>query len=151
MESLTVQQKEKLPERGVSSAVSKQSQMSSRRLLTPPGQSLNPNPPLRWGSSLSSLLKSPAVNTPNWEHTHAIHHSWTNFPVQPSLEMMLRIEDFIRIQECTPEDTAMVLREVLESMGIETVGDGIEFSDLRVQFLKVGTQIEIDLPEKAQQ
>ncbi|KAJ3912531.1 hypothetical protein F5877DRAFT_72318 [Lentinula edodes] len=56
-----------------------------------------------------------------------------------------------RIQECIPEDVAMVLREVLESMGIETLGDGLKFSDLRVQFLTVGTQLEIDLPEKAQQ
>ncbi|KAJ3870488.1 hypothetical protein F5051DRAFT_447627 [Lentinula edodes] len=64
--------------------------------------------------------------------------------------MTLRLEDVIRIQECIPEDVAMVLREVLESMGIEILGDGLEFSDLRVQFLTVGTQLEIDLPEKAQ-
>ncbi|KAJ3911232.1 hypothetical protein F5877DRAFT_73345 [Lentinula edodes] len=53
-------------------------------------------------------------------------------------------------RECIPEDVAMVLREVLESMGIEILGDGLGFSDLRVQFLTVGTQLEIDLPEKAQ-
>ncbi|KAJ3859796.1 hypothetical protein EV359DRAFT_86002 [Lentinula novae-zelandiae] len=118
-EPLTVRQQEKLPERRVSPAASEQSRASSRRLLTPPVQSLNPPPPRR-GSSLSSLLKSPAMNTPNWERTHAIHHSRTNFPVQPSSEMTLRLEDFIRIQECIPEDVAMVLREVLESMGIKT-------------------------------
>ncbi|KAJ3911284.1 hypothetical protein F5877DRAFT_73304 [Lentinula edodes] len=73
---------------------------------------------------------------PNWEHTHMVHHSRTNFPVQPLLEMTLRLEDFIRIQECTPEDIASVLQEVLELM---------------VQFLTVGTQLEIDLPGKAQQ
>lgn len=147
---LTVRQQEKLPERRVSPAVSEQSRTSSRRLPTPPVQSLNLPPP-RLGSSLSSLLKSPAMNTPNWERTHAIHHSRTNFPVQPLSEMTLRLEDVIRIQECIPEDVAMVLREVLESMGIEILGDGLEFSDLRVQFLTVGTQLEIDLPEKAQQ
>ncbi|KAJ3910991.1 hypothetical protein F5877DRAFT_86660 [Lentinula edodes] len=91
------------------------------------------------------------MNMPNWERTHAIHHSRTNFPVQPLSEMTLRLEDVIRIQECIPEDVAMVLREVLESMGVEILGDGLEFSDLRVQFLTVGTQLEIDLPEKAQQ
>ncbi|KAJ3871506.1 hypothetical protein F5051DRAFT_433804 [Lentinula edodes] len=96
-------------------------------------------------------LTSPAMNTPNWEHTHALHHSRTNFPVQPLLEMTLQLEDVIRIQECLPEDVAMVLWQVLESMGIETLGDGLEFSDLRVQFLMVGAQLEIDLPEKAQQ
>ncbi|KAJ3913025.1 hypothetical protein F5877DRAFT_71898 [Lentinula edodes] len=142
--------REKLPERRVSPAVSEQSRTLSWRLPTPPVQSLN-LPPLRRGSSLSSLLKSPAMNTPNWEHTHAIHHSRTNFPVQPLSEMTLRLEDIIRIQECIPEDVAMVLREVLELMGIEILGDGLEFSDLRVQFLTVGTQLEIDLPEKAQQ
>ncbi|KAJ3871556.1 hypothetical protein F5051DRAFT_446072 [Lentinula edodes] len=131
---LTVRQQEKLPERRVSPAASEQSQESSRRLPAPPIQSLNPPPPRR-GSSLSSLLKSPAMNTPNWERTHAIHHSRTNFPVQPLSEMMLRLEDVIRIQECIPEDVAMVLQEVLESMGIETLGDGLEFSDLWVQFL----------------
>ncbi|KAJ3911380.1 hypothetical protein F5877DRAFT_86048 [Lentinula edodes] len=146
---LTVRQQEKLPERRVSPAVSEQSRMSSRRLPTPPVQSLN-LPPLRQGSSLSSLLKSPAMNTPNWECTHAIHHSRTNFPVQPLSEMTLRLEDVIQIQECIPEDVAMVLREVLESMGIEILGDSLEFSDLWVQFLTVGTQLEIDLPEKAQ-
>ncbi|KAJ3870941.1 hypothetical protein F5051DRAFT_434254 [Lentinula edodes] len=83
---LTVRQQEKLPERRVSPAVSKQSRTSSRR-----------------------------------------------------------------IQECLPEDVAMVLRQVLEPMGIGVLGDGLEFSDLRVQFLTVGTQLEIDLPEKAQQ
>ncbi|KAJ3858582.1 hypothetical protein EV359DRAFT_87510 [Lentinula novae-zelandiae] len=93
---LTLQQREKLPERGVSPAASEQSRASSRRLPTPP---------------------SPAMNTPNWERTHAIHHSRTNFPVQPSSEMTLRLEDFIRIQECTPEDIALVLREVLELTG----------------------------------
>ncbi|KAF8824426.1 hypothetical protein HHX47_DHR8000245 [Lentinula edodes] len=147
---LTVRQQEKLPERRVSPAVSEQSRTSSRRLPTPPVQSLNLPPPRR-GSSLASLLKSPAMNTPNWERTHAIHHSRTNFPVQPLSEMTLRLEDVTRIQECIPEDVAMVLREVLESMGIEVLGDGLEFSDLRVQFLTVGTQLEIDLPEKAQQ
>ncbi|KAJ3919540.1 hypothetical protein F5877DRAFT_66454 [Lentinula edodes] len=121
----------------------------SRRLLTPPIQSVNP--PLRRRSSLSSLLKSPAVNTPNWEGTYAIHHSRTNFPVQPSSEMMLRLEDFIRTQECTPEDVAMVLQEVLELIGIEILGNSIEFSNLQVRFLTVGTQLEIDLLEKAQQ
>ncbi|KAJ4468356.1 hypothetical protein C8J55DRAFT_564851 [Lentinula edodes] len=115
---LTVRQQEKLPERRVSPAVSEQSRASSRRLPTPPVQSLNLPPPRR-GGSLSSLLKSPAMNTPNWERTHAIHHSRTNFPVQPLSEMTLRLEDVIRIQECIPEDVAMVLREVLESMGIE--------------------------------
>ncbi|KAJ3870654.1 hypothetical protein F5051DRAFT_447356, partial [Lentinula edodes] len=140
---------EKLPERRVSPAVSEQSRTSSRRLPTPPVQSLNLPPPRR-GSSLSSLLKSPAMNTPNWERTHAIHHSRTNFPVQPLSEMTLRLEDVIQIQECIPEDVAMVLREVLEPMGIEILGDGLEFSDLRVQFLTVGTQLEINLPEKAQ-
>ena len=55
---LTVRQQEKLPERRVSPAVSEQSRMSSQRLPTPPVQSLN-LPPLRRGSSLSSLLKSP--------------------------------------------------------------------------------------------
>ncbi|KAJ3882034.1 hypothetical protein F5051DRAFT_425260 [Lentinula edodes] len=129
---LTVRQQEKLLERRVSPAVSEQSRTSSWRLPTPPVQSLNLPPPGR-GSPLSSLLKSSAMNTPNWEHTHAIHHSRTNFP------------------ECIPEDIAMVLREVMESMGIEILGDGLEFSDLRVQFLTVGTQLEIDLPEKAQQ
>ncbi|KAJ3912294.1 hypothetical protein F5877DRAFT_72524, partial [Lentinula edodes] len=118
---LTVRQQEKLPERRVSLAISKQSWTSSRRLPTPPVQSLNLPPPRR-GSSLSGLLKSPAMNTPNWE-----------------------------IQECLPEDVAMVLQQVLELMGIEVLGDGLEFSDLRVQFLTVGTQLEIDLPEKAQQ
>ncbi|KAJ3877423.1 hypothetical protein F5051DRAFT_440564 [Lentinula edodes] len=142
---LTVQQREKLPERRASPAISKQSRTSSQRLPTPPGQSLNLPPP-RQGSLLSSLLKSPAMNTPNWERTHAIHHSRTNFPVQ-----LLHLEDVIQIQECIPEDIAMVLREVLESMGIEILGDGLEFSDLPVQFLTVGTQLEIDLPEKAQQ
>ncbi|KAJ3858784.1 hypothetical protein EV359DRAFT_87225 [Lentinula novae-zelandiae] len=39
------------------------SQASSRRLPTPPVQSLNP-PPLRQGSSLSNLLKSPADQLP---------------------------------------------------------------------------------------
>ncbi|KAF8824517.1 hypothetical protein HHX47_DHR8000248 [Lentinula edodes] len=39
------------------------------------------------------------MNTPNWERTHAIHHSRTNFPVQPLSEMTLRLEDVIRIQE----------------------------------------------------
>ncbi|KAJ3911417.1 hypothetical protein F5877DRAFT_73196 [Lentinula edodes] len=146
---LTVRQQEKLPERRVSPAVSEQSRTSSRRLPTPPVQSLNLPPP-RQGSSLSSLLKSPAMNTPNWERTHAIHHSRTNFPVQPLSEMTLRLKDIIPIQECIPEDVAMVLREVLELMGIEILGDGLEFSDLRVQFLTVGTQLEIDLPEKAQ-
>ncbi|KAJ3910999.1 hypothetical protein F5877DRAFT_86647 [Lentinula edodes] len=135
---LTVRQQEKLPERRVSPAVSEQSRTSSRRLPTPPVQSLNLPPPRR-GSSLSSLLKSPAMNTPNWERTHTIHHSRTNFPVQPLSEMTLRLEDVIRIQECIPEDVAMVLREVLESMGVEILGDGLEFSDLRVQFLTVGT------------
>ncbi|KAJ3870566.1 hypothetical protein F5051DRAFT_434529, partial [Lentinula edodes] len=91
------------------------------------------------------------MNTPNWERTHAIHHSRTNFPVQPLSEITLRLEDVIQIQECIPEDVAMVLREILESMGIETLGDDLKFSDLRVQFLTVGTQLEIDLPEKAQQ
>ncbi|KAJ3912045.1 hypothetical protein F5877DRAFT_85249 [Lentinula edodes] len=143
---LTVQQQEKLPERGVSPAASEQSRASSRRL---PVQSLNPPP--RQGSLLPSLLKSPAMNMPNWERTHAIHHSRTNFPVQPLSEMTLRLEDVIRIQECIPEDVAMLLWEVLESIGIETLGDSLEFSDLRVQFLTVGTQLEIDLPEKAQQ
>ncbi|KAJ3921828.1 hypothetical protein F5877DRAFT_64639 [Lentinula edodes] len=147
---LTVQQQEKLLERRVSPAVSEQSRMSSRRLPTPPVQSLNLPPPRR-GSSLSSLLKSPAMNTPNWERTHAIHHSRTNFPVQPLSEMTLHLEDIIRIQECTPEDIAMVLGEILELMGIKILGDSLEFADLRVQFLAVGTQLEIDLPEKAQQ
>ncbi|KAJ3858184.1 hypothetical protein EV359DRAFT_88122 [Lentinula novae-zelandiae] len=147
---LTARQQEKLPERRVSPAASEQSWASSRRLPTPPVQSLNPPPPRR-GSSLSSLLKSPAVNMPNWECTHAIHHSRTNFPVQPLSEMTLRLEDFIRIQECTPEDVASILREVLEVMGIEILGSGIEFSDLWVQFLTVGTQLEIDLPGRAQQ
>ncbi|KAJ3872267.1 hypothetical protein F5051DRAFT_433164 [Lentinula edodes] len=64
--------------------------------------------------------------------------------------MTLSLEDVIRIQECILEDVAMVLREVLESMGIGILGDGLEFLDLRVQFLTVGTQLEIDLPEKAQ-
>ncbi|KAJ3863181.1 hypothetical protein EV359DRAFT_65025 [Lentinula novae-zelandiae] len=149
-EPLTARQQEKLPERRVSPAASKQSRASSRRLLTPPVQSLNPPPPER-GSSLSSLLKSPAMNTPSWECTHTVHHSRTNFPVQPLSEMTLQLEDFIRIQECILEDVAMVLREVLESMGIKILGDGLEFSDLRVQFITVGTQLEIDLPEKAQQ
>ncbi|KAJ3866273.1 hypothetical protein EV359DRAFT_62486, partial [Lentinula novae-zelandiae] len=149
-EPLTLRQQEKLPERRVSPAASEQSRASSRRLPTPPVQSLNPPPPRR-GSSLSSLLKSPAMNMPSWECTHAVHHSRTNLPVQPLSEMTLRLEDVIRIQECIPEDVAMVLREVLESMGIEIVGDGLKFSDLRVQFLTVGTQLEIDLPEKAQQ
>ncbi|KAJ3870792.1 hypothetical protein F5051DRAFT_447117 [Lentinula edodes] len=87
---LTVRQQEKLPERRVSPAISEQSQTSSRRLPTPPVQSLNLPPPRR-GSSLSSLLKSPAMNMPNWERTHAIHHSRTNFPVQPLSEMTLRL------------------------------------------------------------
>ncbi|KAJ3911598.1 hypothetical protein F5877DRAFT_85760 [Lentinula edodes] len=143
MDPLTVRQQEKLPERRVSPAVSEQSWTSSRRLPTPPVQSLNLPPPRR-GSSLSSLLKSPAMNTPNWERIHAIHHSRTNFPVQPLSEMTLHLEDVIQIQECIPEDVAMVLREVLESMGIEILGDSLEF-------LTVGTQLEIDLPEKAQQ
>ncbi|KAJ3858240.1 hypothetical protein EV359DRAFT_88039 [Lentinula novae-zelandiae] len=65
---LTVRQQEKLPERRVSPAASEQSWASSRRLPTPSVQSLNPPPPRR-GSSLSSLLKSPAMNTPNWERT----------------------------------------------------------------------------------
>ncbi|KAJ3911700.1 hypothetical protein F5877DRAFT_85630 [Lentinula edodes] len=147
---LTVRQQEKLPERRVSPAASEQSRASSRRLPTPPVQSLNLPPP-RQGSSLSSLLKSPAMNTPNWERTHAIHHGRTNFPVQLLSEMTLHLEDVIRIQECIPEDIAMVLREVLESMGIETLGDDLEFSDLWIQFLTVGTQLEINLPEKAQQ
>ncbi|KAJ3846909.1 hypothetical protein EV368DRAFT_88360 [Lentinula lateritia] len=85
---LTVRQKEKLPERRVSPAASEQSRASSRKLPTPPVQSLNPPPPRR-GSSLSSLLKSPAMNMPNWERTHTIHHSRTNFPVQPLSEMTL--------------------------------------------------------------
>ncbi|KAJ3911930.1 hypothetical protein F5877DRAFT_72801 [Lentinula edodes] len=55
------------------------------------------------------------------------------------------------LTECILEDVAMVLKEVLESMGIKILGNGLEFSDLRVQFLTVGTQLEIDLPEKAQQ
>ncbi|KAJ3871223.1 hypothetical protein F5051DRAFT_446479 [Lentinula edodes] len=147
---LTLRQQEKLPERRVSPASSERSRASSRRLPTPPVQSLNPPPPRR-GSSLSSLLRSPAMNTPNWEHTHAVHHSRINFPVQPFSEMTLRLEDVIRIQECFPEDVAMVLREVLESMGIEILGDELKFSDLRAQFLTVGTQLEINLPEKAQQ
>ncbi|KAJ3911138.1 hypothetical protein F5877DRAFT_86425 [Lentinula edodes] len=130
--------REKLPERRVSPAVSEQSRTLSRRLPTPPVQSPKP-PPLRRGSSLSGLLKSPAMNTPNWEHTHALHHSRTTFPVQPLSEMTLQLEDVIRIQECLPEDVAMVLRQVLGSMGIETLGEGLEFSDLRVQFLTVGT------------
>ncbi|KAJ3870695.1 hypothetical protein F5051DRAFT_434442 [Lentinula edodes] len=113
-------------------------------------ESLNLPPP-RQGSSLSSLLRSPAMNTPSWECTHAVHHSRTNFPVQPLSEMTLRLEDVFRIQECFPEDVATVLREVLESMGIKILGDDLEFLDLRVQFLTVGTQLEIDLPEKAQQ
>ncbi|KAJ3918486.1 hypothetical protein F5877DRAFT_67318 [Lentinula edodes] len=142
--------REKLPERRVSPTASEQSRATSRRLPTPPIQSLNPPPPRR-GSSLSSLLKSPAMNTPSWERTHVIHHSRTNFPMQPLSEMMLRLEDVIRIQECIPEDIAMVLREVLEPMGIEILGDSLDFSDLRVQLLTVGTQLEIDLPEKAQQ
>ncbi|KAJ3884693.1 hypothetical protein GG344DRAFT_83640 [Lentinula edodes] len=147
---LTIRQQEKLPERRVSPAVSEQSRTSSRRLPTPPVQSPKP-PPLRRGSSLSGLLKSPAMNTPSWERTHAIHHSRTTLPVQPLSEMTLRMEDVIRIQECLPEDVAIVLRQVLGSMGIEIVGEGLEFSDLRAQFLAVGTQLEIDLPEKAQQ
>ncbi|KAJ3924345.1 MAG: hypothetical protein NXY57DRAFT_1090280, partial [Lentinula lateritia] len=147
---LTIRQQEKLPERRVSPAVSEQSRTSSRRLPTPPVQSPKP-PPLRRGSSLSGLLKSPAMNTPSWERTHALHHSRTTLPVQPLSEMTLRMEDVIRIQECLPEDVAIVLRQVLGSMGIEILGEGLEFSDLRVQFLTVGTQLEIDLPEKAQQ
>ncbi|KAJ3920732.1 hypothetical protein F5877DRAFT_65531 [Lentinula edodes] len=63
---LTVRQQEKLLERRVSPTASEQSQASSRRLPTPPVQSLNPPPPRR-GSLLSSLLKSPAMNTPSWE------------------------------------------------------------------------------------
>ncbi|KAJ3858501.1 hypothetical protein EV359DRAFT_87646 [Lentinula novae-zelandiae] len=100
---------EKLPERRVSPVGSEQSRASSRRLPTPPVQSLNPPPPRR-GSSLSSLLRILAMNTPSWERTHAVHHSRTNFPVQPLSEMTLRLEDVIRIQECFPEDVAMVLR-----------------------------------------
>ncbi|KAJ3875332.1 hypothetical protein F5051DRAFT_442485 [Lentinula edodes] len=103
------------------------SRASSRTLLTPPVQSLNPPPPRR-GSLLSSLLKSPAMNAPNWERTCAIHHSRTNFLVQPLSEMMLRLEDIIRIQECIPEDVAMVLREVLEPMGIKILGDSNELA-----------------------
>ncbi|KAJ3875941.1 hypothetical protein F5051DRAFT_430160 [Lentinula edodes] len=103
---------------------------------TDPLTSLNLPPP-RPGSLLSSLLKSPAMNTPNWECTHAIHHSRTNFPVQLLSEMTMRLEDVIRIQECIPEDIAMVLREVLESMGIEILGDDLEFSDLQaIQILR---------------
>ncbi|KAJ3911405.1 hypothetical protein F5877DRAFT_73206 [Lentinula edodes] len=134
---LTVRQQEKLPERRLSPAVSEQSWTSSRRLPTPPVQSLNLPPPRR-GSSLSS-------------HEYAQLGTRTNFPVQPLSEMTLRLEDIIRIQECTPEDVAMVLGEILESMGIKILGDGLEFADLRVQFVAVGTQLEIDLPEKAQQ
>ncbi|KAJ3859530.1 hypothetical protein EV359DRAFT_68079 [Lentinula novae-zelandiae] len=52
---------------------------------------------------------------------------------------------------CTPEDISIVLKEVLESMGVEIAGSGIEFSDLQVQFLLVGKQLEIDLPQKLQQ
>ncbi|KAJ3912416.1 hypothetical protein F5877DRAFT_72416 [Lentinula edodes] len=150
VDRLMVRQQEKLPERRVSPAVSEQSRTSSRRLPTPTVQSLNLPPP-RQGSSLSSLLKSPAMNTLNWERTHVIHHSRTNFPVQPLSEMTLHLEDVIQIQECILEDVAIVLREVLELIGIKILGDGLEFSDLRVQFLTVGTQLEIDLPEKTQQ
>ncbi|KAJ3871639.1 hypothetical protein F5051DRAFT_445976 [Lentinula edodes] len=77
----------------------------SRRLLTPPIQSVNP--PLRRRSSLSSLLKSPAVNTPNWEGTHAIHHSRTNFLSCPApkapLVTLLDIPEQ-RISSLTPPE-----------------------------------------------
>ncbi|KAJ3859341.1 hypothetical protein EV359DRAFT_68246 [Lentinula novae-zelandiae] len=129
-EPLTVRQQEKLPEEGIAC-----------RIRTVSGVIQEVTDPAR---------TSPAMNMPSWERTHAVHHSRTNFPVQPLSEMTLRLEDVIRIQECFPEDVAMVLREVLESMGIEILGNNLEFSDLRVQFLTVG-QLEIDLPEKAQQ
>ncbi|KAJ3859789.1 hypothetical protein EV359DRAFT_86024 [Lentinula novae-zelandiae] len=70
-EPLTVQQQEKLPERRVSPVGSEQSRASSRRLPTPPIQSLNPPPPRR-GSSLSSLLRSPAMNIVNIPNYQAI-------------------------------------------------------------------------------
>lgn len=65
--------------------------------------------------------------------------------MQPLLEMTLKLKDFIGVQECTPEDVTVILQEVLESMGAEVAGSGIKFSDLQVQFLTVGTQLEIDL------
>ncbi|KAJ3918038.1 hypothetical protein F5877DRAFT_79389 [Lentinula edodes] len=77
---LTVRQQEKLLERRVSPAVSEQSRTSSRRLPTPPLQSFNLPLPRR-GNSLSSLLISPAMNAPNWERTHTIHHSRTKLEI----------------------------------------------------------------------